>query len=1075
MIAEIESFLKESAWIAALVLLVIAVFRDSLKTLLTKAVGAIGTAIYTRLAGSRLFRKRALKKYRAGLVKATERIVIPFRPNRPLILDDIYVSLRLGADGSEKPKTAGEILSAHPRLVVTGPPGGGKSMLLRHLAANHTRPSRERVSAATIPVLLELHRLARPAKGGTEIEHYIVDAFERYGFPKANKFVASALEKGWLLLLLDGFDEVPTAERPETAARLRDFLESIADCPVVITCRTAVYRNEFDAVTGYQAELEPFEDQQIETFLSAWSDPMPAEKSPAQLMAALREQPQLLTAARNPLLLTIITHLYSDNPTYALPHSRAEFYRQAAAILLEQWQEHLHHNTFDGAEKKTVLAAMALHMQETEGMEAADRRTISREDAVAQVAKVLPNLGRSEDQAAEMILEIVERSGLLLPVDGGSRYAFAHLTFQEYFAAEALLNHPQDLLRRFGEDPDGWREVIILWCGLVGDSTATIEQVHRIDSAVSLACIAEANSVDSATATRILGPAIEKVIQGESNEHLERAIGAVAADIRPRGRTVLDSLVRALEEAEDSSGLESIAVALSASNQPRAAEAIVNQLSKDPNLALSVVRLGDLAVPGLEAFALRGESRLAIGCLAEIGTPSAGVALAEIMTRRGTNCHAAAWGLAKTVGNPLVAQELSKFVKDRQSLVRSHFDWVWRPFAGSTEVGVPELIGVAVEMLLDSAPEDIVASPDPRIAIALCSREPCPLERPLKQEQSTEHLIETVNAAADEITYQFVRGVLYARAKDGVRRPEVRHMAFTGKKALPDYKTFLQAACEDVGFSQRPRIREFRTPEPVETESIRQEKLDTISTALIDTFRDPIWKALVQGLPPSLRRGFLLRMTRPGKVNRETWKAVATDTSYSFKRSGWYGLVLAVALGVSGIAFFQGISITVADPGSASSFLALLACGSILASWRWQRQASFDKAILGVDPDTLAISLLGPILLLILADEIRDRLKGEGSGILDLYPIAVAGFLPSLCWLGIEALGGPFFTCLLLLLALLAATITLSGIGVLLEHRRRMPLAGFFNGEPKHDVAPFQPYSELRHPLIPEPQVELTE
>ena len=99
---------------------------------------------------------------------------------------------------------------------------------------------------------------------------------------------------------------------------------------------------------------------------------------------------------------------------------------------------------------------------------------------LAEVKQVLPKVDLDPSKDAKPLLdEIVKRSGLLLAIDGGERYQFAHLTLQEFFAAEALVNDEQGLLARFRDDPDGWREVVKLWCGLGIDCTALVRGVPK--------------------------------------------------------------------------------------------------------------------------------------------------------------------------------------------------------------------------------------------------------------------------------------------------------------------------------------------------------------------------------------------------------------------------------------------------------------------------------------------------------------------------------------------------------------------------------------------------------------------
>jgi hypothetical protein len=1045
MFKDVLNAVKGSGWIVAAIFFAVAIFRDAIKDGLRKALNFAGEFLYQKLAGSRLLRRKALKNYRKGLVNSTAKIQVPFRPNRPLILDDIYIVLRAGAEDSQRPKDAWDLLKEDRRIVVTGPPGAGKSMLLRHLAAaSCEQGSGYRGSSKYIPVLLELHRFARPAQGGTSIEAYLVDAFERYGFPKADKFLKVALEKNWLLLLFDGLDEVPSDERGEVAARVRDFLERKRSCPAVVTCRSAVYRGELDSVCEQQVELEPFEDQQIEMFLDSWTDPMPAGKSSAQLMAALREQPQLLGAARNPLLLTIITHLYSDNPTYVLPRSRAEFYRQAAAILLEQWQGHLGHNEFDGAEKRTVLSGLALRMQDGADGKVQDRRTISREAALAAAADIMPRIGRDSTQVGSILREIVERSGLLLGIDGNTRYAFAHLTFQEYFASEALLGRPDYLLERFEADTDAWREVVILWCGLVADSTSMVEKVKAVADDVGLACVAEARSIDEALANEILGPVIDSVTSGEASEAVQKGLGAVAADVRPRGTKVLMKLVDALRADGTGDARQALGNALAASNRSEAAEAIVSKLEDSPDLASCAVRLGDLAVPSLRRVAAFDQARVACGCLADIATPNAGVALVATMISPGEPKYAAAWGVSKVVGNPLVANALSKDLRFRRTKHSSGKEWIWRPFSDHDNVVLPWVVGLAAELIeRSSLVEDAIAVPDVRISTALCAADASPLRESLRpSDPAVKRTVAAINHLCEsEIISRGKDGGLvsdYREAGPMVASDRIRFSR--GPGPVESYGDLLLATSGWFNYDiLRARRQTERAERGSRTGADIEASLDAVGDAVLSGIGDDrVWTRLVRGMPLAKRWAFLVRVSRGGRVREDNWSEVTARDPFRFATSAWYGGVLGLLLGTSALACFAAVGQIIGGAELWMSLIAGLCCAAIVFTWVRMRDESIGKAIGGIDPDELALALVAPLVLVVEPSDIPDE-----PGLL-----AVGLFAPGCCWLLGSALADRVglwgAVSAILWLLILGATFTL--IGTRKERARAMPLAGFFVG-----------------------------
>ena len=62
-------------------------------------------------------------------------------------------------------------------------------------------------------------------------------------FPQAQKSVEKLLDKGKLLILLDGLDEVPTKNMDRVINKIQDFVDKHDKNRFLISCRTAAYNN----------------------------------------------------------------------------------------------------------------------------------------------------------------------------------------------------------------------------------------------------------------------------------------------------------------------------------------------------------------------------------------------------------------------------------------------------------------------------------------------------------------------------------------------------------------------------------------------------------------------------------------------------------------------------------------------------------------------------------------------------------------------------------------------------------------------------------------------------------------
>ena len=490
-------------WGLAIIFFILTIFRNVLEDWLTKLVKTIGEWLYHKLAGSPLLLRTSLRRYQQALVASYRELHIPFRPNRTLDMGKVYVPLKFEGRKDSEQINAKIAIAEYPRLMVKGAPGSGKSMLLKHIAFSYGEGKLLKLPEQPIPILLELHRLTDPNLNEEKLRQQLVAVLARHDFPKAEQFVEQGLEQGKLMLLFDGLDEVNSDVRRQVVQVIKDLLNKYKKCRSIVTCRTAVYQNEFTEVVNQTLELVEFSDRQIRRFLGAWE--MPPDKSIEQLIQTLRDRPKIMALARNPLLLTIIAYLYTYE-RFVLPHSRAEFYQKATDILLRKWdEENQRLNQYRGNDKRRVLQHLALYAQDNSTPQQQDRRSIPYEQVLEQVQRVLPDLNLQPDKDTKPILkEIVDRSGLLLRIDGGERYQFAHLTLQEYFTAAALVDQRDELIGRFNLDSAAWREIVKLWCGLASNSTALIETVYEEDALTGFECLADAQEVDQGLAERII-------------------------------------------------------------------------------------------------------------------------------------------------------------------------------------------------------------------------------------------------------------------------------------------------------------------------------------------------------------------------------------------------------------------------------------------------------------------------------------------------------------------------------------------------------------------------------------------
>ncbi|WP_125616779.1 NACHT domain-containing protein [Actinomadura sp. WAC 06369] len=414
-------------------------------------------------------------------------------------------------------------------FAIIGGPGSGKTTLMRETALDLCRRPRpwERSSRrARLPVLLYLrdHAGMILADEPPDLAEVAAAAGWTAGRVPAS-WIRQQLDRGRCLVMLDGLDEVADADqRARVVAWTRRQIERFPGNHVLLTSRPHGYlSNPLPSVNVLQ--VRRFTGEQIGRFLHNWYYAIEcraqgttgrrvqqqAGQKADDLIGRIRERPALYDLAANPLLLTMIAnvHRYRD----ALPGSRAALYGEMCEVLVHRRQEKkgLPDRTgLRGPQKEHIVQRLALAMMRRKV------RDISVADACAAIDGDVRRAAAG--LAPEDFLAEVGRSGLLVEREQG-RYAFAHLTLQEYLAGAALLgDRPAELVD--GVDDPWWREATLLWAADADASpvvAACLESGTARALALAFDCAEEARSLDPA-----LRASLEDMLVRDSGDDPER-------------------------------------------------------------------------------------------------------------------------------------------------------------------------------------------------------------------------------------------------------------------------------------------------------------------------------------------------------------------------------------------------------------------------------------------------------------------------------------------------------------------------------------------------------------------------
>ena len=198
--------------------------------------------------------------------------------------------------------------------------------------------------------------------------------------------------------------------------------------------------------------VSPFDDRQIRRFVENWyrireSADAQVGAGSRNLVLAIEEDHAIQRLARIPNLLTMMALIHRIRAR--LPNGRALLYAEICQAYLESIDGYrgVRELNYPLAEQKRWLARVGYEMQRRR-VEGSDNAGADQDDTeilatsaevIEWISQAMAESGRDgdDDEAEEFVDYIARRSGLLLP-RGESRFAFMHLSFQEYFAAVYL-------------------------------------------------------------------------------------------------------------------------------------------------------------------------------------------------------------------------------------------------------------------------------------------------------------------------------------------------------------------------------------------------------------------------------------------------------------------------------------------------------------------------------------------------------------------------------------------------------------------------------------------------------------
>ncbi|MFI7387404.1 NACHT domain-containing protein [Streptomyces sp. NPDC049813] len=392
---------------------------------------------------------------------------------------------------------AADTLADHDRVLLRGGAGSGKTTLIQWLATT----TEDRVPyVLPLRTLIRAPRLPAPADflAGTDCPHTPPDGWAE-----------RVLSDGRALVMVDGLDEVPAADR----TRVRDWLLALVrgypGNRWLLTARPTAVRPEWLAGDGFtELALAPMDGPRVTAFVRRWHTAAGAPEHEEPLLDALRTKPDLARLAANPLLCGLICALHRARRGY-LPPRRKALYDAALQMILTERDRQRGMSGLDGIALETE-DQIELLQRLAYALVLAGRSEMDEETALSLLERAMSSVpaAAAQGDAPAILRHLLLRSGVLRSPAPGV-LDFAHRTFLDHLAARYAVEEGHfDVLLGRAEDTQ-WEDVLRMAVAhartrergrlLRGLLTADSPRMTLL----ALACLQDATSVDQEVAEEV--------------------------------------------------------------------------------------------------------------------------------------------------------------------------------------------------------------------------------------------------------------------------------------------------------------------------------------------------------------------------------------------------------------------------------------------------------------------------------------------------------------------------------------------------------------------------------------------
>lgn len=355
-----------------------------------------------------------------------------------------------GGMGLPQPPTMSvdQLLRNGRRVILAGGSGAGKTTLLAHLAhrcAVATADGRDAALANTLPVLVHVAELGVAAGGEQEdAETMLANALQKRANPLTSPGIKDLLHQklkaGQVLLLLDGWDALPVAKRPNVAEWLEALLRKYKNTQTFVAAGFIGHGLLLELGFTWTTML-PWRLGQVEQFSERATQALSISKSPR---LPYFWQPGQATAVTTLNFMLRGLSAVADDPKRPLPS--CDLLQNCLQLLADQ----------SPIEPKTVeyWQRMAFTMLTDGKMALGGAELTAVAEKMCQTAE-----GEIDKSTANRLQKSIKNMPIFVAWGNGS-VSFRGTLWRDFFAAGHLVAHQDESIVAAHLHDGGWEQVL---------------------------------------------------------------------------------------------------------------------------------------------------------------------------------------------------------------------------------------------------------------------------------------------------------------------------------------------------------------------------------------------------------------------------------------------------------------------------------------------------------------------------------------------------------------------------------------------------------------------------------------